>query len=220
MSPLRRGTAGVSGILDTPCRKGRGVPLAKGDKKLQSQPEACKLLAGGRAPATPPASDTTDTMHPEGVPEADVMSSTYLSLHYHLVFSTKERTPLIEASWRNRLHEYLGGTVEGLKGFPQGVGGTADHVHLLVGLKATHCLADFMRELKKASSAWVHDEIGMRPFAWQEGYAAFTVSASVRTAVQSYITNQEEHHRMKTFREELVEMLEKAGVEYDPRYLD
>jgi REP-associated tyrosine transposase len=158
-------------------------------------------------------------MHPERVPEA-VMPSTYLSLHYHLVFSTKDRAPVIEASWRNRLHEYLGGTVSGLGGFPQGVGGMADHVHLLVGLKATHCLADFMRELKKASSAWVHDEIGMRSFAWQEGYAAFTVSASARTAVQSYIANQEEHHRKKTFREELVEMLEKAGVEYDPHYLD
>jgi hypothetical protein len=114
----------------------------------------------------------------------------------------------------------LGGTVEGLKGFPQGVGGIADHVHLLVGLKANHCLADFMRELKKASSAWVHDEIGMSPFAWQEGYAAFTVSASTRTTVRNYIANQEEHHRKKTFQEELVEMLEKAGVEYDPRYLE
>jgi len=148
------------------------------------------------------------------------MPSTYLSLHYHLVFGTKDRAPLIEASWRNRLHEYLGGTVEGLKGFPEGVGGMADHVHLLVGLKATHCLADFMRELKKASSAWVHEEIGMQRFAWQEGYGAFTVSASARTAVQSYIANQEEHHHKKTFREELVEMLKKAGVEYDPRYLD
>ena len=148
------------------------------------------------------------------------MPSTYLSLHYHLVFGTKERTPLIEQPWRSRLQEYLGGTVSGLGGFPQGVGGIADHVHLLVGLKATHCLADFMRELKKASSVWVHDEIGVRPFAWQEGYAAFTVSASARPAVQSYIAHQEEHHRKKTFREELVEMLEKAKVEYDPRYLE
>jgi len=148
------------------------------------------------------------------------MPSTYLSLHYDFVFSTKDRTPLIEPSWRNRLHEYLGGTVEGLRGFPQGVGGIADHVHLLVGLKATHCLADFMRELKKASSIWVHDEIGVRPFAWQEGYAAFTVGASARTAVQTYLANQEKHHREKTFREELVEMMEEARVEYDPRYLD
>ena len=80
------------------------------------------------------------------------MSSTYLSLHYHVVFSTKGREPWIDSSWRDRLHEYLGGTIRGLGGVPESVGRVADHVHLLVGLKATHCLADFVRELKKASS--------------------------------------------------------------------
>ena len=75
--------------------------------------------------------------------------ATYLSLHYHLVFSTKNRAPLIAESWLTRLHEYLGGTVNGLGGFIQQVGGINDHVHLLVGLKATHCLADFIRELKR-----------------------------------------------------------------------
>ena len=148
------------------------------------------------------------------------MPSTYLSLHYHIVFGTKDRVPFINPEWRDRLHEYLGGTVRGLGGFPEGVGGVADHVHLLVGLKATHCLADFMRELKKASSVWVHDEIRLDSFAWQEGYAAFTVSATARDAVKTYIANQEEHHRVKSFREELIEMLERAGVEYDPKYLD
>ena len=78
------------------------------------------------------------------------MPSTFISLHYHIVYSTKNRKPLIHADWRERLHEYLGGTVNGLGGFSQGVGGTEDHVHLLVGLKSTHCLADFMRELKKS----------------------------------------------------------------------
>lgn len=85
--------------------------------------------------------------------------STYLSLHYHLVFSTKNRQTFIKDGWAAQLHEYLGGTVNGLGGFSQGVGGISDHVHLLVGLKATHCLADFMRELKKASSIWVHEEL-------------------------------------------------------------
>jgi len=148
------------------------------------------------------------------------MSSTYLSLHYHLVFGTKNREPTIGPQWRSRLHEYLGGTISGLGGFPQGVGGVADHVHLLVGLKATHCLADVLRELKKASSLWVHEQIGVREFAWQEGYAAFTVSAPSREAIKQYIANQEEHHRKKSFREELIEMLAKAGVEYDPKFLD
>ena len=148
------------------------------------------------------------------------MPSTYLSLHYHLVFSTKNREALITPEWRARLHDYLGGTIRGLGGFSEGVGGVADHVHLLVGLKATHCLADVMRELKKASSTWVHEEIGLRAFAWQEGYAAFTVSATSREAVRHYIANQEEHHRVKSFREELIEMLNKAGIEYDAKYLD
>jgi len=148
------------------------------------------------------------------------MPSTYLSLHYHFVFGTKNRNACIAPEWRARLHDYLGGTVRGLGGFPEGVGGVADHVHLLAGLKATHCLSDFMRELKKASSTWVSEEIGLRSFAWQEGYAAFTVSATSREGVKHYLAHQEEHHRIKTFREELIEMFTKAGIEYDPKQLE
>jgi REP element-mobilizing transposase RayT len=148
------------------------------------------------------------------------MPSTYLGLHYHLVFGTKHREPLIAAEWRSSLHEYLGGTIAGLGGFPQGVGGVADHVHLLIGLKATYCLADVVRELKKASSVWVHRTIGLLSFTWQEGYAAFTVCPTARQGVQRYIANQEDHHRAKSSREELVEMLAKAEIEYDAKYLD
>jgi len=147
------------------------------------------------------------------------MASTYLSLHYHIVFGTKNRAPIIRADWLPRLHDYLGGTIRGLGGFPEGIGGVQDHVHLLVSLKATHCLSDVMRELKKASSVWVHDTLGESQFAWQEGYAAFTVSASALDAVRRYIANQENHHCVKSFRDELLEMLEKAGVDYNPDYL-
>jgi len=147
------------------------------------------------------------------------MPSTHTSLHYHLVFATKNREPLIAKDWRNELHSYLGGIVKGLEGHPQGIGGVADHVHLLVSLKPTICLSDFMRELKKSSSIWV-SEAHCPNFRWQEGYAAFSVSASAREGVRAYIANQEEHHRVKSFQEELVEFLEKSGVEYDPRYLD
>jgi putative transposase len=147
------------------------------------------------------------------------MPSTYLSLHYHIVFSTKARQPSIDPSWRLRLHEYLGGCANGLGGQSLGVGGTSDHVHMLVGLRSTHRLSDFMRELKKASSAWVHGDVGLRSFGWQEGYGAFTVSPHAGGQVRSYIANQEEHHRTCTFREELVAFLERAGVSYDPKYL-
>jgi REP element-mobilizing transposase RayT len=149
-----------------------------------------------------------------------VMPSTHLSLHYHLVFSTKERRPLIVPAWRERLHAYLGGILNDLGAIPQAIGGVADHVHLLAGLKATHCLADVMRDLKRGSSEWVHDTIREREFAWQEGYGAFTVSANVRAEVRAYIARQEEHHRTRTFREEYLEFLRRGGVEFDERYVD
>lgn len=149
------------------------------------------------------------------------MSSTYLSLHYHIVFSTKGRMPLIQTSWRHNLHEYLGGVIKGLGGFPEKIGGVEDHVHVLVGLKSTHCLADFVRELKKASTSWIQEETKLGDqFTWQGGYAAFTVSATSLEAVRDYIAKQEEHHRVKSFREEFVAMLEKAGISYDTKYLD
>jgi len=148
------------------------------------------------------------------------MSSTYLSLYYHLVFATKGREPTIATAWRRQLHKYMAGAVEGLGAECEVVGGTADHVHLLAKLRATHTLADFMRELKKASSKWAHEEMSQQDFAWQEGYAAFTVSASAADEVRRYIENQEEHHRERSFREELVVMLQRSGVKFDERYLD
>ena len=146
--------------------------------------------------------------------------STFASLHYHVVFSTKNRMRFIDPQWESRLHEYLGGTVRGLDGSPQGIGGVEDHVHLLMGLKTTHCVADFMRELKKATSRWVHEEIGLNQFAWQEGYGVFSVSATARDQVKHYIANQRDHHRRMDFRDEFIAMLERAGVDYDPKYLD
>ena len=106
------------------------------------------------------------------------MSSTYLNLNYHLIFSTKHREQTIEKSWQARLHEYMGGIIRGLGGVSLEVGGIADHVHLLIRLKATHTLANVLRDLKKSSSGWIHQEVGVRRFAWQEGYAAFTVGAT------------------------------------------
>ncbi|MEO5713148.1 MAG: IS200/IS605 family transposase [Luteolibacter sp.] len=147
------------------------------------------------------------------------MSSTHLSLHYHLVFSTKNRVPAIAEVWRGRLHAYLGGVVRNVEGVPEAIGGVEDHVHLLIGLRATARLADVVRDVKAVSSRWVHDETGDRGFSWQEGYGAFTVSASQRDVVREYIAKQEEHHRMRTFQEEYVELLKRSGVEYDERYL-
>ncbi len=147
------------------------------------------------------------------------MPSTHLSLHYHLIFGTKNRVASMHKDWRGRLHAYMGGIVNDLGGVPETIGGVEDHVHLLVGLRATHRLADVLKEIKASSSRWVHEELKQRLFSWQEGYGAFTVSAHQIEVVKNYIANQEEHHRKKTFQEEYLELLKTSGVEYDEKYL-
>lgn len=147
------------------------------------------------------------------------MPSTHLSLHYHVVFSTKDRTPSISSEWRERLHAYMGGVVRNVEGVPEAVGGVADHVHLLLGLGSTACLAEVVRDVKAASSRWVHEQIGERAFAWQEGYGAFTVSPSRRDRVRDHIARQEEHHHKLPFQDEYLELLKRGGVDFDERFV-
>jgi putative transposase len=148
------------------------------------------------------------------------MPQSYTCLHYHLVFSTKGRAPSITAEMRERLWKYLAGIVSGADGIPIQVGGTDDHVHLLVTLRQEPSLAAFMRELKAASSRWVHDTFPDAPdFAWQAGYGAFTVSHSQLDAVKYYVRNQEEHHKKQSYQDEFRALLIKHGIEFDERYL-
>ena len=147
------------------------------------------------------------------------MASTHASLFYHIVFSTKNRRPILEKNLRDRLHAYMGGCLHTLNAFPKAIGGVKDHVHLLVQLRPTQNPSDVVRELKKHSTTWVHEETGSRAFAWQAGYSVFTVSPTSIDAIVKYIHEQEEHHYNKSFMEELQQMLDKAGVPYDPTYL-
>lgn len=147
------------------------------------------------------------------------MSSTHTSLHYHIVFSTKNRDPLFSAAQCVRLHAYLGGIIRGMDGVPHAVGGVNDHVHILAGLRATHRLSDVMREIKADSSTWIQRELQMPGFHWQEGYGAFTISAGHLVKTGEYVMNQEAHHRGTSFQEEYVTLLRKGLVDYDDRYL-
>jgi len=147
------------------------------------------------------------------------MPSTHLSLNFHIIFSTHNRIPEIAATWQSDLHAYLGGCVKNVGGQPLNIGGIADHVHLLLRLRATHCLADVIRQIKAGSSRWVHECHARAAFAWQDGYAGLTVSPSQIAAVYAYIEHQQEHHRKKGFQEEYVEFLRESGIEYDERYL-
>jgi REP element-mobilizing transposase RayT len=148
------------------------------------------------------------------------MPSTYTNLLYHIIFSTKNRELLIDETWKEELYKYIGGIVRANGGTCIEINGMPDHVHILAKLKPAISVADMLKLIKSNSSKWINDEkIPGRSFAWQIGYAAFSVSESQIYAVRWYIRNQAGHHRKQSFQEELIELLKRHGVEYDSRYL-
>jgi putative transposase len=148
------------------------------------------------------------------------MAHTFTDFLTHIVFSTKHREPLLTPEFKPRLFAYMGGIIRELDGTAILINGPADHVHILAVLPATSAPADVLRELKSRSSGWVHETFpAQSQFAWQTGYAAFSVSQSLREKVLAYISKQEEHHRRLTFEQELVLLLNKHGIAYDPRFV-
>ncbi len=143
------------------------------------------------------------------------MSDTYTNLLYHIVFSTKHRAPIITEKIRERLYEYVGGIVRGEGGALLEIGGMEDHVHLLARLKPTMAIAEAARLVKTNSSKWLNESVVSDRFHWQTGYSAFTVGKSMVADVSRYIRNQAHHHRRRTFKEELIELLELNDVDYD-----
>ena len=148
------------------------------------------------------------------------MAHTYTNLLTHALFSTKDRQPIIRPDMKSDLYAYMGGIINSLKGKPILINGPKDHVHLLFVLPASLSLSDFMEKLKANSSKWVNERSGRRWFSWQTGYAAFSVSQSKLGEVKEYIKTQEDHHRRLTYQEEVIALLKKHGVEFDPRYVD
>jgi putative transposase len=148
------------------------------------------------------------------------VASTLTNLLCHVIFSTKNREPIITSPIRKDLYAYIGGIVRGEGGILLEIGGIADHVHLVLRLKTEPSVATMVKIIKSKSSKWLNEQ-PKRPgrFEWQRGYAAFTVSSSQLARVRAYVRNQEEHHRRQTFREELLEMLKRHGVGYDEQYL-
>lgn len=148
------------------------------------------------------------------------MGQTLTCLRYHIIFNTKGRRPQINSSIRERMYEYIGGIVKNERGVLLAAGGTEDHIHLLVSIPAQASLADALRMIKSNCSKWVHETFPeFRDFAWQAGYGAFTVSYSNEDDVRRYIANQPQHHKRKTFQEELVEFLHRHEIPYDERYI-
>ena len=146
------------------------------------------------------------------------MAQTYTKLVYHIVFSTKNREPMIDPEWRDELHAYIGGIIRNRKGDLLRAGGIPDHMHLLVRLAASRSVSDVVRDVKCNSSLWLHDR-GFEAFDWQNGYGAFTLGFESIPIVAHYIDHQIEHHRSESFQIEFLDMLVQNGVEYDEKYL-
>jgi putative transposase len=147
------------------------------------------------------------------------MAGTYTNLLFHNVFSTKERRRLLTPTIEDELHKYIGGIVRNLEGDLLEANGDLDHRHLLIVLKPKYALSDVVRDIKANSSAWLNDRARIYKFSWQDGYAAFTVSESQSPRVAGYIRNQKIRHRRISYKDELIELLNKNRIKYDQRYL-
>lgn len=148
------------------------------------------------------------------------MPHSYVQCRLHCIFSTITRRNLIPADVQPRLWAYIGGIARENAMTVLAVGGTANHAHVLLAIPATITIAKGMQLIKGGSSLWLHETFpAMSGFAWQEGYAAFSVSASRIDETIRYIQQQAEHHRTLSFEDEFTRFLERHGVEYDPRYV-
>jgi putative transposase len=147
------------------------------------------------------------------------MSHTYSSALFHCVFSTKQRRKTIPPEVQDQLWAYMGGIARehGFKALA--IGGTEDHIHILLSLPSSVPIAKAMREIKSASSLWMGTSFGLKSFEWQEGYGAFSIGWSQLNATIAYISRQKEHHQRQDFQAEFLAFLKKHRIEYDPRYV-
>ena len=148
------------------------------------------------------------------------MPHSYVSCYMHYVFSTKDRSKTITPELKERLWPYMGGIARDNNMKALAVGGTADHVHILLSIPSTTQIAKAIQLIKGNSSKWISDTFpGLRNLAWQEGYGAFSISVSGIDETIAYIQSQDEHHRKRTFQEEFLAFLRKHKIAYDERYI-
>ena len=148
------------------------------------------------------------------------MAQTLVSLMVHVIFSTKNREPFITPEIEPELFAYIGGILKNHESRLLDAGGTADHVHLLISQSKNLSLSSLMKDVKKDSSSWIKTKGQLfRNFHWQDGYGAFSIGKSDIPELKKYIERQKEHHRKRTFQEELIAFLDEYGIAYDERYL-
>jgi REP element-mobilizing transposase RayT len=148
------------------------------------------------------------------------MAQTLVALLVHVVFATKNRRNLIAPDIEPDLYSYIGGIVRSRGSRLIAAGGADNHVHLLLSLSKNDALPAVMQEIKQSTSKWIKTRDGVsRNFHWQAGYGAFSIGASQIPAIRTYFASQRLHHEKQTFEDELLTLLEKYGVDYDPKYI-
>jgi putative transposase len=146
--------------------------------------------------------------------------STHTAIAYHIVFSTKNRTPVLKRERREELFRYIWGIIKNRHSHLYRINGVEDHLHILSSLHPTVSLAGLVKDIKTGSALWIKENTVFKRFShWQEGYGAFTCSRRDIDDLIEYIKGQEEHHRKATFEEEYRKLLLEAGIRFDERYL-
>ena len=148
------------------------------------------------------------------------MANTYTKIYIHIVFAVKNRINSIPPTFIQRLYAYINGTLNKMGHYPIAIGGTENHIHILIDYNVNQKISDLVRDLKTMSSRFINDEAILRgKFEWQTGYACFSYSHSHVDAVKNYINRQFEHHKNTTLEDEIRSMLDKFGVKYDEKYI-
>jgi len=148
------------------------------------------------------------------------MANTYINILIHTVFSTKNRESWISSSLRERLYPYMCGIARENDLKVLCIGGTDNHIHILLSLDSTTSIAQAMQLIKGGSSKWIHETFPeLRLFSWQEGYGAFSIGISNVDETKKYIENQEKHHSKESFRDEYLKFLRKNNIDFDEKYL-
>jgi len=148
------------------------------------------------------------------------MASTFSQIYIQYVFAVKGKENLLQKPWRDEVFKYMSGIIKGKNHKPIIVNGVADHVHVFVGLKPGMSISDLVRDIKNNSSNFINEQKFIKgKFSWQEGYGAFSYGHSQIDTVYQYVANQEEHHKMRTFKEEYIDFLQKFEIEYNEKYL-
>lgn len=148
------------------------------------------------------------------------MANTFTQVYIQIVFTVKGRQNLIHKKWKDELYKYICGIVNAKQQKVYAIGGVADHIHILVSIKPNISISELVRSIKANSSKWINEKgLVLGKFQWQGGFGAFSYAQSQLDTVITYINNQEKHHKVKTFKDEYTEFLEKFEIDYDENYL-